>query len=90
MRRAFVVVAVFALTLLAGANLNRVSTSSASATLTQVQDRGNPAIRVWVDTAYGYYYCPNTTWYGKTKQGVYMTQKEAQDKTYKPATTVCK
>jgi hypothetical protein len=47
--------------------------------------RGVPTIRVWVDTEYGFYHCPNTKLYGKTKQGVYMTQKQAQDRGYRPA-----
>lgn len=88
MRRAFVVVVIYTLTLLAGATVGRVSTFSASATL--AQDRGNPAVRVWVDTAAGYYHCPNTNWYGKTKQGVYMTQREAQDRNFRPANGVCR
>ena len=86
MCRAFVAVVIFTLTLLA---CGHDSTPSAS-TLTQPQDRGNPAVRVWVDTAAGYYHCPNTNWYGKTKQGVYMTQREAQDKAYRPAIGVCR
>ena len=56
----------------------------------QPPDRGIPTIRVWVDTLYGFYHCPNTKLYGKTKQGVYMTQKQAQDRGYRPAYgTVC-
>jgi hypothetical protein len=47
--------------------------------------RGITTIRVWVDTEYGFYHCPNTKLYGKTKQGVYMTQKQAQDRGYRPA-----
>ena len=47
--------------------------------------RGVPTIRVWVDTEYGYYHCPTSKLYGKTKQGVYMTQKQAQDRGYRPA-----
>ena len=90
MRRAFVVVVIFTLTLLVCATVGRVSTFSASATLMQAQDRGNPAVRVWVDTAAGYYHCPNTNWYGRTRQGVYMTQREAQDKAYRPANGVCR
>ena len=47
--------------------------------------RGVPTIKVWVDTQYSFYHCPNTKLYGKTKQGVYMTQKQAQDRGYRPA-----
>ena len=47
--------------------------------------RGIPTIRVWVDTEYGFYHCPTSKLYGKTKQGVYMTQKQAQDRRYRPA-----
>jgi hypothetical protein len=47
--------------------------------------KGIPTIRVWVDTEFGFYHCPNTKLYGKTKQGVYMTQKQAQDRGYRPA-----
>ena len=47
--------------------------------------RGVPTIKVWVDTEYGFYHCPNSKLYGKTKQGVYMTQKQAQDRGYRPA-----
>lgn len=52
---------------------------------TPTPSRGVPTIRVWVDTEYGFYHCPNSKLYGKTKQGVYMTQKQAQDRGYRPA-----
>lgn len=59
-------------------------------TPTPTPSRGIPTIRVWVDTEYGYYHCPTSKLYGKTKQGVYMTQKQAQDRGYRPAYgTVC-
>jgi hypothetical protein len=52
-------------------------------------ERGNPSsadnVRVWVNTASGIYHCPATHWYGKTKSGQYLTQKEAQQKGYRPA-----
>lgn len=89
MRQAFCVVLLI-LTLFACPTEGRVSVLSASATLSQVQDRGNPDIKVWVDTAYGYYHCPGTKWYGATRQGVYMTQRQAQDRNYRPASTVCR
>jgi hypothetical protein len=46
---------------------------------------GNPSVTVWVNTNSGVYHCPNTQWYGNTKSGKYMTQKEAQSKGYRPA-----
>jgi hypothetical protein len=52
---------------------------------TPAPSRGIPTIRVWVDTEYGFYHCPTSKLYGKTKQGVYMTQKQAQDRGYRPA-----
>ena len=64
-----------------------VSTSLAQqkAAPSPTPSKGVPTIRVWVDTEYGFYHCPNTKLYGKTKQGVYMTQKQAQDRGYRPA-----
>lgn len=46
---------------------------------------GTRDVIVWVNTNTGVYHCPNTRWYGKTKSGKYMTQKEAQAKGYRPA-----
>jgi hypothetical protein len=46
---------------------------------------GNPNVTVWVNTQSGVYHCANTRWYGNTKSGTYMTQKEAQAKGYRPA-----
>jgi hypothetical protein len=43
---------------------------------------GNPDTKVWVNTRSGTYDCPGTRWYGKTKEGEYLTQTEAQDKGY--------
>lgn len=81
MKRVLIIL-VFALVSSAMAQQKKVSPSpSPSASPT----RGIPTIRVWVDTGYGFYHCPNTKLYGKTKQGVYMTQKQAQDRGYRPA-----
>jgi len=49
------------------------------------QNAGNPNVQVWVNTNSGIYHCPRTRWYGATKQGEYMTQKQAQDKGNRPA-----
>jgi hypothetical protein len=53
-----------------------------TATATQ---QGNPDVRVWVNTASGVYHCPGTRWYGNTKHGEYMTQKQALAKGNRPA-----
>jgi hypothetical protein len=50
-----------------------------------VTSSGNPDVTVWVNTNSGVYHCPNTRWYGNTKNGEYMTQSEAQAKGYRPA-----
>src|SRR6266700_3660894 len=46
---------------------------------------GKPDAKVWVNTRSRVYHCPGTRWYGNTKSGEYMTQKQAQDKGYRPA-----
>jgi hypothetical protein len=46
---------------------------------------GNANVRVWVNTNSGVYHCPGTRWYGNTKVGEYMTQKQAQEKGNRPA-----
>ena len=33
--------------------------------------------QVWVNTATGIYHYPGTRWYGNTKQGKFMTEKNA-------------
>lgn len=43
------------------------------------------SVIVWVNTKSGVYHCPNTRWYGKTKSGQFMSQREAQSKGYRPA-----
>jgi nuclease S1 len=49
------------------------------------QSAGNPTVKVWVNTNSGVYHCPGTRWYGNTKSGKFMTQREAQSKGYRPA-----
>ncbi len=46
---------------------------------------GDPLVKVWVNTSSGTYHCPGSRWYGKTQEGQYMTQKEAQSKGYHAA-----
>ena len=49
------------------------------------QSAGNPTVTVWVNTNSGVYHCTGTRWYGKTKSGQFMTQREAQSKGHRPA-----
>lgn len=51
----------------------------------QTQNAGNPNAKVWVNVKSGVYHCPGTRWYGNTKQGEYLSQKQAQEKGYRPA-----
>lgn len=52
---------------------------------TSSRQAGNPDTRVWVNTNSGVYHCPGTRWYGKTKQGEFMSQEKAQEAGNRPA-----
>jgi hypothetical protein len=41
--------------------------------------------KVWVNTKSGVYHCPGTRWYGATKSGQYMTEREARAAGDRPA-----
>lgn len=67
------------------------NTSSASAT--PKMDTAQPATpagaptapgMVWANATKKIYHCPNTRWYGKTKQGEYMTEADAKAKGFQP------
>jgi len=67
------------------AGQSRRANASTAAAAAAPDDKGNPDVKVWVNTASGVYHCPGSRWYGNTKQGQYMTQAEAQEKHYRPA-----
>jgi hypothetical protein len=63
---------------------NRPSNTSSNSNAVQT-NKGDPSVRVWVNTPTKVYHCPGTRWYGQTKTGEYMTQKQALDKGNRPA-----
>jgi len=44
-----------------------------------------PDATVWANTLSGVYHCEGTRWYGRTSNGEYMTEKQAQDHGYRAA-----
>lgn len=49
------------------------------------EDKGNPDTQVWVDSRSALYYCPGADLYGKTPQGKYTSQRDAQLGQFEPA-----
>jgi hypothetical protein len=46
---------------------------------------GNPETQVWVDVHTALYYCPGSDLYGKTADGKFTSQKDAQQDQFEPA-----
>jgi hypothetical protein len=81
MRKLLIVV----LLTLSVAGLTAYTSTATRASVPVVQQDRKPDVKVWVNTSSKVYHCPGTRWYGKTKVGEYMTQKQAQEKGYRPA-----
>src|SRR6202048_2937587 len=54
-------------------------------TVRRVPEAVDTAGQVWVNTRSGKYWKPGSRYYGKTKQGQYMSEEEAIQKGYRPA-----
>lgn len=60
-------------------------TSSASELAGQTRNDIGSGVKVWVNTKSGAFHCPDSRWYGKTKQGKYMSESEAVKNGYHAA-----
>jgi len=51
----------------------------------------NPLALVWVNSNSGIYHCPRTRWWGRTKEGEFMSEGQAQMRGNRPAYgSICK
>jgi hypothetical protein len=75
-------IAIIALLVLPGLPVLRAQQASNA---TGFQSTQSEERQVWVNTATGIYHYPGTRWYGNTKQGKFMTEKDAIAQGYRAA-----
>ncbi len=69
----------------ASLSLDRILTFLLSRPAPEPERPGNPRLEVWADTHTGLYYCPGDTAYRWKSRGHFMSQKEAQNNYFRPA-----
>jgi hypothetical protein len=68
-----------------GLTLGRIVEFLISGPTRQHERLANPRLQVWADTHTGLYYCPGDRGYRSRYRGHFMSQKEAQDNYFQPA-----
>jgi hypothetical protein len=67
-------------------NAREANVPAQTSAVSPVQVGGDASIvKVWVNPRSMVYHCPDTQWYGKTKNGEYVAEADARQKGYRPA-----